>query len=80
MLAEGSGAHPDEIDILLVLGKELGLVVERVDVAGTTGHENEDDPLGSLRDEGVLGCKGIPRDAMGALHSGNSKSPDAASG
>ena len=80
LLAEGSGAHPDEIDVLLILGKELGFVVEGVGVAGTTGHENEDDPLGSLRDEGVLGRKGIPRDAMGALHSGNSKCPDATSG
>ena len=71
--------HPDEINVLLILGKELGFVVEGVNVAGTTGHENEDDPLGSLRDEGVLGRKGIPRDAMGALHSAT-QCPDAASG
>ena len=43
-------------------------------MAGTTGHENEDDPLGSLRDE-VLGRKGIPRDAMGALHSATASAP-----
>tara|TARA_Y100000588_G_C13935706_1_gene787801 strand:- start:384 stop:755 length:372 start_codon:yes stop_codon:yes gene_type:complete len=80
LLAKGSGTHPDEIDVLAVLGKEFGLVVKRVDVAGTTGHENEYHPFGPLRNEGILGCQVIARDAMGTLHSSNCKRPDTASG
>ena len=61
----------------MVLDK-LGLVVEGIDVAGATGHENEDDALGPLRNEGILGRQGISREAIGALHAGHGQGPESA--
>ena len=73
LFAEGCGTDADEVDILAVHGDEFGLVVEGVDVAGPTRHEDKDYALGSLRDEGGLCSQWITRYGMGSLHAGHSE-------
>jgi hypothetical protein len=57
--SEGGFTDADKVEALAVTFDEIRFVVEAVDMAGTAGHEQEDDALGAggekrgLRSEGV---------------------------
>lgn len=57
-----------DIDFLLMALDQLGFVIKRIHMAGTTLHEEKNDALGPGR---VMGAEGlqriVPRGAMGRL-------------
>ncbi len=67
LFAKGCGTDTYEINVLAILGDQFGLVVESIDVTGSTRHEDENYALSSLRDEGGLGGQGIAREKLGRL-------------
>ena len=50
--AEGVFTDADEVEGLAIAFDKLGLVVEGVDMAGSAGHEEEDDALGPSGKDG----------------------------
>ena len=79
LFAEGVFANADEVVALAIAFDELGFVIEAVDMAGTAGHEEEDDSFGSAGEGGRLGRERIGLGGL-AQEGGKRKGAETASG
>ena len=77
--SEGGFPNAHEVVALAIAFDKLRFVVEAVDVAGPTGHEEEDDSFGPAREEGRFGCEGIGPGGL-AKEGGEGEGAESASG
>ena len=73
LFAKGACSYSDKVEIFPVPRDQFGLVIEGVDVTGSARHEEEDNSLGPLRNEGGLCRQGVTRQSLRSLHAGQSQ-------